>query len=180
MPWSALTFWVRSCCRPRLDKALLARCVSCCYCSPELAVVHCCGCPCAPVFPNFPPLPPLLLLLLLLLLMVLPLLWSLQIAFTFSSGFLLDAVRFRMQAVHRDTLQKVIQHWNEQHQSELKKIYLKKMLDETVRVAFTFLNQVLHGLQCFVVPERRLLVRNLCLPSLSCLPAPTSSARRRG
>ncbi len=56
-----------------------------------------------------------------------------QIAFTFSSGFLLDAVRFRMQSVHRDTLQKFIQLWNDKHQSELKKIYLKKMLDDSVR-----------------------------------------------
>lgn len=55
-----------------------------------------------------------------------------QIAFTFSSGFLLDAVRFRMQSVHRDTLQKFIQLWNDKHQSELKKIYLKKMLDDSV------------------------------------------------
>ena len=60
-----------------------------------------------------------------------------QIAFTFSSGFLLDAVRFRMQAVHRDTLHKVIEHWNEQHQSELKKIYLKKMLDDSVSKALS-------------------------------------------
>ncbi len=59
-----------------------------------------------------------------------------QVAFTFSSGFLLDAVRFRMQSVHRDTLTKFIQLWNEKHQSEVKKIYLKKMLDDSVRRPF--------------------------------------------
>jgi hypothetical protein len=56
-----------------------------------------------------------------------------QIAFLFSSGFLMDAVRFRMQAVHRDTLQKTIQVWQDKHQSELKKIFLKRMLEDNVR-----------------------------------------------
>ncbi len=55
-----------------------------------------------------------------------------QLAFLFTNGFLMDAVRFRMQAVHRQSLQKSIQTWIENHQADLKKIFLRKMLDDKV------------------------------------------------
>ena len=62
-------------------------------------------------------------------------LWGLllpQLAFLFTNGFLMDAVRFRMQAVHRESIKKAVQVWLENHQSDLKKIFLRKMLDDRV------------------------------------------------
>lgn len=70
-----------------------------------------------------------------------------QLAFLFTNGFLMDAVRFRMQAVHRESLKKAVQTWLENQQSDLKKIYLRKMLEDKVCPHYLFCSLAMHAVQ---------------------------------